>query len=173
MTALLLADARAVCEAVPDPEMPFVTIGDLGIVRDVVVDDAGHVEVVVTPTYSGCPATEVIRDDIVAALRAVGFADVGVRTVLAPAWTTDWITPAGLEKLARNGIAPPSRRAAGTGGTSGTAGTGGAVDVSLGVRCPQCGSIQTRLVSRFGATPCQAMYRCAECLEPFDHVKPH
>jgi ring-1,2-phenylacetyl-CoA epoxidase subunit PaaD len=161
VSSLLLADARAVCESVPDPEMPFVTIGDLGIVRDVIVDDVGHVEVVVTPTYSGCPATEVIRDDVVAALRATGFTDVAVRTVLAPAWTTDWITPAGREKLARNGIAPPAAR------------SGGPVDLSLGVRCPQCGSIQTKLVSRFGATPCQAMYRCADCLEPFDHVKPH
>lgn len=161
VSSLLLADARAVCESVPDPEMPFVTIGDLGIVRDVIVDDAGHVEVAVTPTYSGCPATEVIRDDVVAALRAEGFPDVTVRTVLAPAWTTDWITPAGREKLARNGIAPPTARSAGP------------VELSLGVRCPQCGSIQTKLVSRFGATPCQAMYRCSDCLEPFDHVKPH
>jgi ring-1,2-phenylacetyl-CoA epoxidase subunit PaaD len=166
VNALVVADARAVCESVPDPEMPFVTVGDLGIVRDVIVDDAGRVEVVVTPTYSGCPATDVIRDDVVAALRAAGFTDVAVRTVLAPAWTTDWITPAGLDKLARNGIAPPSARAGG-------AGNGGAVDVSLGVRCPRCGSIKTRLVSRFGATPCQAMYRCVDCLEPFDHVKPH
>jgi ring-1,2-phenylacetyl-CoA epoxidase subunit PaaD len=161
VSSLLLADARAVCESVPDPEMPFVTVGDLGIVRDVIVDDVGHVEVVVTPTYSGCPATAVIRDDIVAALRAQGFVDVAVRTVLAPAWTTDWITPAGLEKLARNGIAPPTARSSER------------VEVSLGVRCPQCGSLQTTLVSRFGATPCQAMYRCADCLEPFDHVKPH
>ena len=161
MSSLLIGDARAICESVPDPEMPFVTVGDLGIVRDVIVDDAGRVEVVVTPTYSGCPATDVIRDDIVAALRATGFGEAAVRTVLAPAWTTDWISPAGLEKLARNGIAPPSPRA------------GGAVDVELGVRCPRCGSIQTRLVSRFGATPCQAMYRCADCLEPFDRVKPH
>ena len=171
VSSLLLADARAVCETVPDPEMPFVTVGDLGIVRDVIVDDGGRVEVVVTPTYSGCPATEVIRDDIVAALRARGFADVEVRTVLAPAWTTDWITPAGLEKLARNGIAPPSPRVGGT--STGGVVDAGAVDVSLGVRCPRCGSIQTKLVSRFGATPCQAMYRCVDCLEPFDHVKPH
>jgi ring-1,2-phenylacetyl-CoA epoxidase subunit PaaD len=165
VTSLLIADARAICESVPDPEMPFVTVGDLGIVRDVIVDDGGRVEVVVTPTYSGCPATDVIRADIVAALRAAGFSDVVAHTVLAPAWTTDWITPAGLEKLARNGIAPPAPR----GGVD----AGAAVDVELGVRCPQCGSIQTRLVSRFGATPCQAMYRCADCLEPFDHVKPH
>ncbi len=163
VSAQVLAEVRAVCESVPDPEMPFVSLGDLGIVRQVSVHDAGQVEVAVTPTYSGCPATEVIRDDVRAALRAHGFADVLVHTVLAPAWTTDWITPAGRDKLARNGIAPPQPRTADS----------GAVEVSLGVRCPKCGSIQTKLVSRFGATPCQAMYRCVDCLEPFDHLKPH
>lgn len=163
VNAVLAVDVREVCESVPDPEMPFITVGDLGIVRDVMVDHAGHVEVVVTPTYSGCPATEVIRDDIVAALRAHGHADVHVRTVLAPAWTTDWITPAGLEKLAANGIASPSSRSD----------DAHIVDVSIGVRCPKCGSTKTKVVSRFGATPCMAMHRCADCLEPFDQVKPH
>jgi ring-1,2-phenylacetyl-CoA epoxidase subunit PaaD len=163
VSAMTAVGAREVCESVPDPELPFVTIGDLGIVREVIVDDAGHVEVVVTPTYSGCPATEIIRDDIVAALRAHGHTDVAVRTVRAPAWTTDWITPAGLEKLAANGIAPPvpgpgDRRV---------------IDVTIGVRCPSCGSLNTKLVSRFGATPCLAMHRGADCLEPFDQVKPH
>ena len=154
-------DPRAVCEAVPDPELPVVTIGDLGIVRDVQLD-GGHVEVTLTPTYSGCPATEVIRDDVRAALRNAGFADVTVRTVLAPAWTTDWITDAGRRKLAESGIAPPS----------GAAPAPRSVDVAIGVRCPHCGSVDTRLVSRFGATACQAMHRCATCLEPFDSVKP-
>lgn len=163
VSATVTTDVREICESVPDPEMPFVTVGDLGIVRGVMLDDAGRVEVVVTPTYSSCPATAVIRDDIVAALRSRGYTDVSVRTVLAPAWTTDWITPAGLEKLAANGIAPPARRS----------GDARLVDVSIGVRCPRCGSPQTKLVSRFGATPCMAMYRCAECLEPFDQVKPH
>jgi len=163
VSAMLAVGAREVCESVPDPELPFVTVGDLGIVREVIADDAGHVEVVVTPTYSGCPATEVIRDDIVAALRAHGHNDVTVRTVLAPAWTTDWITPAGLEKLAANGIAPPAPRPADQ----------RVVDVTIGVRCPNCGSVNTKLVSRFGATPCMAMHRCADCLEPFDQVKPH
>ncbi len=163
VSASVATDVRAVCESVPDPEMPFVTVGDLGIVRDVILDDAGHVEVVVTPTYSGCPATAVIRDDIVAALRSHGHSDVTVRTAFAPAWTTDWITPAGREKLAANGIAPPAPRS----------GDARLVDVTIGVRCPNCGSPQTKLVSRFGATPCMAMYRCTECLEPFDQVKPH
>lgn len=161
MVSLAASTARTVCEAVPDPELPVVTIGDLGIVRDVRVDDAGVVDVIVTPTYSGCPATEVIRDDVRAALHGAGFADVRVRTVLAPAWTTDWISETGRRKLAEHGIAPPSGPA-----------KSGVIDVSLGVRCPRCGSADTMLVSRFGATACQAMHRCARCLEPFDSVKP-
>lgn len=152
--------ARAVCEAVPDPELPVVTIGDLGIVREVRVLGGGRIDVALTPTYSGCPATEVIRDNVRAALRDHGFSDVVVRTVLAPAWTTDWITEAGRRKLAQTGIVPPSP-------------AGGVLDLSLGVRCPRCGSIETALVSRFGSTPCQAIYRCTNCLEPFNRVKPH
>jgi ring-1,2-phenylacetyl-CoA epoxidase subunit PaaD len=159
----LLTDARAVCESVPDPELPMVTIGDLGIVRDVVVDADGHVDVAVTPTYSGCPATEVIQADIRSALASNGLTDVRVRTVLAPAWTTDWITEAGRRKLEQHGIVPPSGRGV----------SAGPVDLELGVRCPRCGSIDTKLVSRFGSTACQAMYRCTSCLEPFDRVKPH
>lgn len=156
---------RAICEAVPDPEMPMITIGDLGLVRGVGVSASGMVEIVVTPTYSGCPATDVIRGDIRAALHAGGFAEVTVRTVLAPAWSTDWISDDGRRKLAAAGIVPPSLRA--------SAGGVGVVDLELGVRCPRCGSVETRLVSRFGSTPCQAMYRCVSCLEPFDRVKPH
>jgi len=146
---------------VADPEQPVVTIGDLGIVREVSVDDHGRVEVVVTPTYSGCPATDAIRDDIRSALRRAGFADVAVRTMLAPAWSTDWITAAGRRKLAAHGIVPPGPA------------SGGVVDLEIGVRCPRCGSIDTKLVSRFGSTACLAMRRCTSCLEPFDHVKPH
>ncbi|MGH8889909.1 MAG: 1,2-phenylacetyl-CoA epoxidase subunit PaaD [Acidothermaceae bacterium] len=160
-----IADVRSICSAVPDPELPVVTIGDLGIVRDVRVSSSGAIEVVVTPTYSGCPATEVIRDDIRAALHDRGFGDVTVRTVLAPAWTTDWISQAGRRKLAEAGIVPPSGRA--------SEAPGGLIDLALGVRCPRCGSIDTKLVSRFGSTACQAMYRCVSCLEPFDRVKPH
>jgi ring-1,2-phenylacetyl-CoA epoxidase subunit PaaD len=161
------AEAREVCEAVPDPELPVVTIGDLGIVRDVTVDERGRVEVSLTPTYSGCPATEVIREDVRTALRARGFADVTVRTVRAPAWTTDWITETGRRKLADNGIVPPSGREVAVAGGRTT------VDLELGVRCPRCGSANTRLVSRFGSTACQAMYRCTDCLEPFDRIKPY
>jgi ring-1,2-phenylacetyl-CoA epoxidase subunit PaaD len=164
--------ARDVCSAVFDPELPVMTIGDLGIVRDVTIDADGRVEVTLTPTYSGCPATEVIRGDVLAALSAAGFDEVRVRTVLAPAWTTDWITEAGRRKLADHGIVPPS-----------PAPRSRRVDVALSlmprgrdddeVRCPRCESADTALVSQFGATACQAMYRCRSCLEPFDRIKPY
>jgi ring-1,2-phenylacetyl-CoA epoxidase subunit PaaD len=160
--ATAVEHAWAVSCAVADPELPVVTIGDLGIVRAVDIDAQGCVHIVLTPTYSGCPATAVIRHDVVGALHNAGFDRVEVRTALAPAWTTDWITDAGRRKLADNGIVPPSgvspqRR----------------VDLQLAMRCPRCGSLDTRLVSRFGSTACQAMYRCTACLEPFDAVKPY
>jgi ring-1,2-phenylacetyl-CoA epoxidase subunit PaaD len=154
--------AWAVSSAVADPELPVVSIGDLGIVRAVDIDAQGCVHVVLTPTYSGCPATAVIRGDVVSALHNAGFDEVEVRTALAPAWTTDWITEDGRRKLAENGIVPPS-------GVSSQQ----RVDVALAMRCPRCGSLDTRLVSRFGSTACQAMYRCTSCLEPFDAVKPY
>jgi ring-1,2-phenylacetyl-CoA epoxidase subunit PaaD len=151
---------RDICEAVPDPELPVLSIGDLGVVRDVAVDATGRIEVALTPTYSGCPATDVIRDDVRQALRSRGFADVVVRIVLAPAWTSDWISEAGRRKLVAAGIAPPPP-------------AGGPVDLRLGVRCPQCGSVEVGVLSRFGTTPCRAICRCASCGEPFDLVKPH
>jgi ring-1,2-phenylacetyl-CoA epoxidase subunit PaaD len=154
--------AWAVSSAVADPELPVVTIGDLGIVRAVDIDAQGCVHVVLTPTYSGCPATAVIRGDVVGALREAGFDQVEVRTALAPAWTTDWITDDGRRKLSEHGIVPPS-------GVS----TARRVDVALAMRCPRCGSLDTLLVSRFGSTACQAMYRCTSCLEPFDAIKPY
>jgi ring-1,2-phenylacetyl-CoA epoxidase subunit PaaD len=144
----------------------MVTLGDLGIVRDVHQGDDGVV-VTITPTYSGCPAMEAIRDDILGALRLAGFARAAVRTVLTPAWTTDWISAAGRAKLAAAGISPPGpvpRRAAGP------------VPLVLGVRaepvaCPLCGSQQTERVSAFGATACRELRRCTDCREPFEHVK--
>jgi ring-1,2-phenylacetyl-CoA epoxidase subunit PaaD len=154
--------AWAVSCAVADPELPVVTIGDLGIVRGVDIDAQGCVHVVLTPTYSGCPATAVIRHDVVGALHEAGFDQVQVRTALAPAWTTDWITDAGRRKLSDHGIVPPS-----------AVGAQRRVDLALSMRCPRCGSLDTRLVSRFGSTACQAMYRCTSCLEPFDAIKPY
>lgn len=143
-------EARALAAAVPDPELPVVTLGDLGIVRDVVRTDDGGIEVVITPTYSGCPAMDAIRDDI---RRAVPGATV--TTVLSPPWSTDWITDEGKEKLREHGISPPGR----------------AVALTLSPRCPRCGSLNSRLISRYGSTACKALYACAECLEPFDHFK--
>jgi ring-1,2-phenylacetyl-CoA epoxidase subunit PaaD len=163
--------AWAVSSAVADPELPALTIGDLGIVRDVDIDAQGCVHVVLTPTYSGCPATAVIRHDVVGALHEAGFDRVEVRTALAPAWTTDWITDAGRRKLADHGIVPPSGVSASAPASGGSARR--RVDLELAMRCPRCGSPDTRLVSRFGSTACQAMYKCTACLEPFDAVKPY
>ncbi|WP_395245032.1 1,2-phenylacetyl-CoA epoxidase subunit PaaD [Agromyces sp. MMS24-K17] len=157
-----LAEARRVAAAVCDPEVPVLTIEDLGVLRDVRVD-GDRVAVTITPTYSGCPAMDAIRDDLVLALTAAGFADVRVDVTLAPAWTTDWMTEAGKRKLVDFGIAPPTGRAA----------VSGLVRVQLGVRCPRCGSLDTREVSRFGSTSCKALYECRACLEPFDHFKVH
>lgn len=148
--------AWAAAAAVLDPEVPVLTIDDLGILREVTVTDTG-VEVVMTPTYSGCPAMDAIREDVVRALDAAGFGEVRVHLVLSPAWTTDWISDAGKAALRAYGIAPPS-------GT-------GPVRLTLGVKCPQCGSLKTREVSHFGSTACKALYVCEDCGEPFDHFK--
>ncbi len=142
-----------------DPELPVVTIADLGILRDVTEDDQGRVHVQITPTYSGCPAMETIREDIVEALTAAGYQRVSVEFVLAPAWTTDWMTDAARAKLTAYGVAPPAARA-------------GAVPIDLSVKCPQCGSLDTRESSRFGSTACKSFWVCRACREPFDHFKP-
>jgi ring-1,2-phenylacetyl-CoA epoxidase subunit PaaD len=160
--------------AVPDPEIPVISVVDLGIVRGVEwIDD--ELVVSVTPTYSGCPATEVIARDIRRALTAAGVARVRIETRLAPAWTTDWITADARQRLADYGIAPPGARAAVSSQTT-------RIDVSglrrhraepTGVPCPRCDSTRTRQQSRYGSTPCKAQYRCDDCLEPFDYFKPH
>jgi ring-1,2-phenylacetyl-CoA epoxidase subunit PaaD len=150
---------RALVAAVPDPEIPALTIEDLGILRDVRVDGRGAVVVEITPTYSGCPALAAIREDVERRLREQGHAEVEVRTVLSPAWTTDRISDEGRRKLAEEGIAPPPPAAAGI--------------RSPAVGCPQCGSADTHVLSRFASTPCQALLRCGSCLEPFPHFKAH
>lgn len=149
-------EARAVLETVVDPEIPALTIADIGILRGVAVDAAGTVVVTITPTYSGCPALDVIKADVAAALTAAGCADHEIQTVLAPAWTTDWMTPQAKEKLRRSGIAPPAR-----------AGENPEDEVD----CPQCGSSSTRVVSAFGSVACQSLWVCASCGEPFPHFK--
>lgn len=146
-------------DAVPDPEIPALSVNDLGIVRAVDVGE-GEVVVTVTPTYSGCPATSVISLSIEEALRHRGVASARVRSQLSPPWTTDWISPAGREKLKAYGIAPPS----------GAACAGAAVH-NAPTACPRCGSGRVEEVSRFGSTPCKAAWRCADCLEPFDYFK--
>jgi ring-1,2-phenylacetyl-CoA epoxidase subunit PaaD len=158
-----LAAVRAVVAAVPDPEVPVLTIDDLGILRDVSVDVTGHVEVTITPTYSGCPAMDAIRADVTAALGGLGYDDVRVSLVLSPAWTTDWMSDEGRRKLLEYGVAPPQPRAAGE--------RGGPVELALSLRCPQCGSPDTRELSRFGSTACKSLWVCNACREPFDHFK--
>lgn len=155
------AQVRAIVAEVPDPEVPVLTIEDLGILRDIEVDDDGHVNVTITPTYSGCPAMDAITADVTTALAQQGYDDVAVRLVLAPAWTTDWMSDAGKQKLIEYGIAPPQPR------------TDQPVMVPLSVRCPQCGSGDTRELSRFGSTACKALWVCTSCKEPFDYFKTH
>ncbi|MCB1253212.1 MAG: phenylacetate-CoA oxygenase subunit PaaJ [Austwickia sp.] len=151
---------------VVDPEVPVVTIEDLGILRSATVTDEGHAVVELTPTYSGCPAMGVLRDDVTAVLTDAGYPQVEVRLVLSPAWTTDWMTEVGKAKLADYGIAPPTGRAAvGHNRTS--------ARLSLAVKCPRCHSLNTREMARFGSTACKAMYVCQDCLEPFDYFKVH
>jgi ring-1,2-phenylacetyl-CoA epoxidase subunit PaaD len=152
----------------PDPELPMVTVADLGILRDVTMDGP-RVTAWLTPTYSGCPALREIRADVAGRLAAAGFADVEVRTVLSPPWSSDWITAAGRRKLLAAGIAPPSgsaaQRAAGPVPLTLTAAPGRAIS------CPQCGSGDTERTAAFSATACKDLYRCRSCAEPFEHVK--
>jgi ring-1,2-phenylacetyl-CoA epoxidase subunit PaaD len=189
-----IVSLRAAVAAVEDPELRVVTIEDLGILRGVEVDgDCAHVTI--SPTYSGCPAMDVIRAEIRRAARESGYDRVEIVTELAPAWTTDWITEAGRAKLAAAGIAPPSapdappsvdpevrdatRRRDGTlvHDRRGSRGVGVAVTIGRrssadGVACPRCGAAETERLSAFGATACLALWRCRACGEPFDHVKP-
>lgn len=162
MSAQSLTASRAwsVVRHVPDPEMPALTIEDLGILRDVVEYDQGSVHVTITPTYSGCPAMETIREDIVLVLTEAGFLQVAVEFVLTPAWSSDWVTPQGHAKLSAYGVAPPHHRA-----------DSGPVVVPLTTRCPHCSSLRTRETSRFGATSCRALWVCNDCLEPFEQFK--
>lgn len=160
-----VADAIA---AIPDPEVPVITIAELGILRDVAVDEAAHsVTVTITPTYSGCPAMEAIAARIRHEAQTRGYA-AHVATRLSPAWTTDWMSDAGKDKLARFGIAPPGPVSTGAGGA------GGPVPVSIArhvVTCPHCGSTDTTEIAHFGSTACKALRRCETCREPFDEFK--
>ncbi|WP_198318259.1 1,2-phenylacetyl-CoA epoxidase subunit PaaD [Arthrobacter sp. YN] len=167
-----------IASTVCDPEIPVLTIEDLGILRGVRVvpaaaethgmPDGGTastaVEVTITPTYSGCPAMDAIGDDLRTAFEKEGYASVRINLVLSPAWTTDWMTDSGKAKLEEYGIAPPSGMAA-AGGHSGP------VRLSLAVKCPQCSSLNTKELTRFGSTSCKALFVCQDCKEPFDYFK--
>ena len=162
-----LPDVREIAETVTDPELPMLSLADLGVLRDVWVTHAGTVVVSITPTYSGCPAMDAMRADLKRALRDAGYEDVEVRTVLEPAWTTDWISSAGRAKLAEAGISPPH---------SAPIRAAGPIQLDLGatvrvLRCPQCGSARTEEQSRFSSTACKSLWRCRSCLEPFEHIK--
>jgi ring-1,2-phenylacetyl-CoA epoxidase subunit PaaD len=164
-TALSDADLRRrawdAAARVVDPEIPVLTIADLGVLREVEVSD-GHVEVAITPTYSGCPAMNMIALEIELALEREGFAKPKIRTVLSPAWTTDWMSDDGRRKLRDYGIAPPQ-----------AASSRRALFGLQEVACPQCGSKNTELLSEFGSTSCKALWRCKACREPFDYFKCH
>jgi len=153
-------ELRRIAGTVPDPELPMITLEELGVLRGVHVVAPGRVEVELTPTYTGCPAVESMAADITDLLRERGMAEVAVRTVLSPPWTTDAITAEGRRKLAESGIAPPR-----------PAGSAGPVAVQLAVRCPNCGSLDTVLLNRFSSTACKSLRRCESCREPFDHFK--
>ena len=171
-----MVTARDVAETVRDPELPMLTLADLGILRDVSEVD-GAVTVSITPTYTGCPAMDTMRDDLVRALRAVGFSRVEVRTVLRPAWSSDWISENGRRKLAEAGIAPPDPSGTQTSGANSSgARSSGPIPLTLSppvrrVSCPRCGSADTEPVSHFGSTACKSLLRCHSCHEPFEHIK--
>jgi ring-1,2-phenylacetyl-CoA epoxidase subunit PaaD len=156
----LLGRAREAVEQVCDPEIPVLTIADLGVLRSLDVTGDGAIEVAITPTYSGCPAMDVIGFDIKMALAKAGFGNAHVRQVLSPAWTTDWMSEAGKAKLKAYGIAPPAGHASRR-----------ALFGEQSIACPHCGSSTTEKVSEFGSTACKALWRCKACREPFDYFK--
>jgi ring-1,2-phenylacetyl-CoA epoxidase subunit PaaD len=148
----------ALLDTVTDPEVPVLTINDLGIVRDVKIVGE-EVEIIITPTYTGCPAMDMISMNIKLALLENGYSKIKISSVLAPAWTTDWMSEAGKRKLREYGIAPPGNRSD--------------VPSDRTIECPQCQSTNTKLISEFGSTACKALYRCNDCKEPFDYFKCH
>ncbi len=155
-TASPVPELWAVLDEVKDPEIPVISIWELGVLQDIAVED-GVVKVTITPTYSGCPAMSVMAEDVTSALNGAGYPDVEVVQRLSPAWSTSWIAESAQEALRAYGIAPPG---SGRGAQRGV------------IQCPHCGATEVRQVSEFGSTACKALYQCAECLEPFDYFKP-
>jgi ring-1,2-phenylacetyl-CoA epoxidase subunit PaaD len=155
MSTISIEDIWSILETVPDPEVPVLSVIDLGIVRDVKTPDGDKVEITITPTYSGCPAMDMISMNIRLALLEKGYKNIVIKTILSPAWTTDWMTEAGKQKLKAYGIAPPHAQQ----------------EAAEAIQCPQCNSYNTVLVSQFGSTSCKALYQCNDCHEPFDYFK--
>jgi len=164
VSTAVLSRARQIAASVTDPEMPMLTLEDLGVLRDV-REDGDQLVVTITPTYSGCPAMATMRDDLVHRLSDAGYA-ARVEIALSPAWSSDWITERGRQALRDHGLSPPGLAPTHRGAIALTL-----MPTARAVACPQCGSARTALTSEYGATACKALYRCAECLEPFEHVK--
>ncbi|HNP21575.1 MAG TPA: phenylacetate-CoA oxygenase subunit PaaJ [Panacibacter sp.] len=165
-----IASIWRMLEAVTDPEIPVLSVVDMGIIRAVRIDETGlpnrpAVEITITPTYTGCPAMDVINTSIRLALIEGGITKHQIKTVLYPAWSTDWITESGKQKLKAYGIAPPQAKS--------TAPTMNLTEAEETIQCPQCNSTDTKLISRFGSTACKALYQCQDCKEPFDYFKCH
>ncbi len=151
-----------VLERVPDPEIPVLSVIDLGVIREVIIED-NNITVVITPTYSGCPAMDTITINIKSALQEAGYQNIRIKTNLSPAWTTDWMTESGKLKLKEYGIAPPV----------GSIDKNTLLAESHPIPCPRCNSINTEMISQFGSTACKSLYKCLDCLEPFDYFKCH
>ena len=154
-----------ILDTVTDPEVPVLSIIDLGIVRNVEIEASNKIKITITPTYTGCPAMDVININIRLALIENGFTNVEIKTVLSPAWTTDWMSEAGKKKLKAYGIAPPNPKQ--------IVCTTDVFQEEEAVQCPHCNSYNTQLISRFGSTACKALYKCNDCHEPFDYFKCH
>jgi ring-1,2-phenylacetyl-CoA epoxidase subunit PaaD len=167
-TSYTVAEVWQLLESVPDPEVPVLSVVDLGIIRHVDITDhygGQRVQVTITPTYSGCPAMDVIATTVRMELRMAGFSGVEIIQQLSPAWTTDWMSESGKAKLKEYGIAPPVAKSGACADME--------IDEQQGIECPQCGSHSTQVVSHFGSTPCKALHKCNDCKEPFDYFKCH
>jgi len=147
---------------IPDPEIPVITIVELGVIRDIEITDNTSISLKITPTYSGCPAMKQIEDDVRKKLSETGFTNITINTIYSPPWTTDWITPEAKEKLRKYGIAPPEHSTEDKSWLTGK---------TKAIACPRCKSQNTKLISQFGSTACKALYQCQDCLEPFDYFK--
>lgn len=168
MTAIVPIQTKKIWDLlgeVNDPEVPVLSVTDLGIIRDVEISDAGEVTVIITPTYTGCPAMDVISMNVRMKLLEHGYKKINIKTVLSPPWTTDWMTAEGKNKLKSYGIAPPNPRQ--------QVCTPDLFAEDESVQCPRCNSYNTTMISRFGSTACKALYKCEDCHEPFDYFKCH